>query len=482
MNKRSFLAGLSVLLFAVSALADPGDTLWTRFFGGGDLDIASAVIQTADGGYLIAGATRSFGSGEYDGYLIKTYPDGETEWEYPYGGVYNDGLSSVQQMANGDFVAAGFTYTDTINMDIYFLRVDPMGTVVWEYRYGGAGSDSACHIELTPDQRFVITGWSNSYRESRDVYVIRIDGDGDGAWTYYSGGIADDGAYCVKPTADTSYIIAGYTGDYTGPDIYIEKVSKTGGNIWYQGYHQGIESRAYSIAADGANSYVVAGYVYDSQSFLDAYLMKIDSNGGIVWSRSYGDNRWEIANCVAPAPDSGFILAGYKMVNLWPDTTLVYLVRVNSSGGVMWQNTIYLGTLGEAKCVTSTSDNNYVIAGGCNQYDPMNYNIFLAKIQGEYVLGSDDKPSMPAEFELSPAYPNPFNTAVTISYYLPSPGIVKLEIFDILGNRITCLVDGEVDSGNHSVIWNAAAQSSGAYFAYLSNGNRAKAAKIVLLK
>jgi hypothetical protein len=132
-----------ISLFVAPALAQPNpDTLWTRTYGGGSYDEAYSVQQTADGGYIVAGYTESFGAGWEDFYLVKTNSSGEPLWTRTYGGSGGDCAYSVQQTTDGGYVVAGFTYSfGAGNADFYLVKTNSQGDTLWTRTYGGSSYD-----------------------------------------------------------------------------------------------------------------------------------------------------------------------------------------------------------------------------------------------------------------------------------------------------------------------------------------------------
>lgn len=129
-----------------------GDTLWTRTYGGAHADFANSVRQTADGGYILTGGTKSFGGGDEDVYLIKTDAHGDTMWTRAFGGTEDDGGWSVGQTTDSGFIIAGSTRSfGAGGLDVWLLKTDTHGDTLWTRTFGGAGSDQALSVEQTTD-------------------------------------------------------------------------------------------------------------------------------------------------------------------------------------------------------------------------------------------------------------------------------------------------------------------------------------------
>jgi hypothetical protein len=157
-----------------------GDTLWTRTYGGDDIDEGFSVQQTADGGYVIAGVTESFGAGDMDVYLIKTDSSFDTLWTRTYSGEGDDHGYSVQQTDDGGYVIAGFTESfGAGEEDVYLIKTDSSGDTLWTRTYGGVGFDYGRSVQQTEDGGYVIAGYTNSFGAGgADVYLIKTDPDG----------------------------------------------------------------------------------------------------------------------------------------------------------------------------------------------------------------------------------------------------------------------------------------------------------------
>jgi hypothetical protein len=212
---------------------DPsGDTLWTRTYGGSDIDYGYSVLQTTDGDYIVAGETQSFGAGPGDVYLIKTDPSGDTLWTRTYGGNGHDWGQSVQQTTDGGYIVSGQTNSfGPGQADVYLIKTDAVGDTLWTRTYGGSGRDYGSSVQQTTDGGYIVAGGTYSFGTGgKDVYLIKTDPSGDTLWTRTYGGSGDDIGSSVQQTTDGGYIVAGRTDSFGagGYDVYLIKTDPDG--------------------------------------------------------------------------------------------------------------------------------------------------------------------------------------------------------------------------------------------------------------
>jgi hypothetical protein len=203
-----------------------GDTVWTRAYGGPLAEKGYSVEQTLDEGYIVAGDTYSFGSGGTDVYLIKTDDQGDTVWTRTYGGPQHDVGFSVEQTSDGGYVIAGYTESfGSGQADVYLIKTDGAGDTVWTRTYGGSGWETGSSVAETDGGGYVIVGRTNSFGEGGELYLIKTDGTGEMVWTRTYGDTLYEAGYAVEQTGDGGYVISGEATSFgTGEsDVYLVK-------------------------------------------------------------------------------------------------------------------------------------------------------------------------------------------------------------------------------------------------------------------
>ena len=205
--------------------------VWQKTFGGSDDDRARSVQETIDGGYVVAGYTWSSSERE-DVYILKLDANGNKLWEKTFGGSDNDGAWSIQQTNDGGYVVAGYTSSfGAGSYDVYVLKLDTSGKEVWSKTFGGSSDDLAWSIQQTNDGGYIVAGYTKSFGAgSEDVYILKLDANGNKLWEKTFGGSYDERAYCIQQTRDGRYIVAGYTSSFGvgNYDVYIIKMDANG--------------------------------------------------------------------------------------------------------------------------------------------------------------------------------------------------------------------------------------------------------------
>ncbi len=391
-----------------------GDTLWTRTFGGLNYDACHGMEQTADGGYILVGQTFTFGGGCDDVWLIKTDSDGDSTWSAVYGGGLWDRGLSVQQTIDGGYIIVGETKSfGSGDWDLYLIKTNSHGDTTWTRTHGGSGIDAGEYVRQTDDGGYIITGYTESYSDARDVWLLKTDADGDSAWSKTFGGSLWDVGECVRQTADGGFIITGKTESF-------------------------------------------------SSGMSDVWLIKTESDGDSSWSSVFGGDNTDKSYCVQEIVGDGYIIAGLTW-SYGEGGSDAWVIRVSQSGELLW-DLIWGGISNDdGGSIISTDDDGFAFVGMTESYGTGESDLCLVKLDVDPPAVEPFDPISSVSFTLHSAYPNPFNPTTVISFDLPVASQVKLDVYDVKGRHVGARLSRPYMTGSHQISFDGLGLASGIY-------------------
>lgn len=363
---------------------------WSKTFGGPGSDWGESIQITSDGCYIIVGSTNSFGLGKSDVYLIKTDPEGNLEWNRTYGGSRYDEGCSVQETADGGYIIAGGTDSFGQDADVYLIKTDSEGNMLWNKTYGGSNSDVGTSVQITSDGGYIIVGSTKSDTDA-DVYMIKTDQKGNMLWNKTYGGFDEDRGRSVRVTGDGGFIIVGYTRSFGSgkSDVYLIKTDSEGNMLWSKTFGGSKADWGNSIQITNDGGYIIAGdHVSlgegEGAGGSDVYLIKTDSDGRLQWKKTYGDARDETGSSIDESGysvqvtgDGGYVIVGDRYLGLNRD---IFLVLTDSNGHELWRQNYGSPLADVGKSVQVTSDGGCIIAGSTDSNSPNVFDVYLVKI------------------------------------------------------------------------------------------------------
>ena len=360
---------------------------WNKTIGGASLDMAQSLQKTADGGYILAGLTYSSSAGYDDFWLVKTDSMGNKQWDKTFGGTNYDRAHSVQETADGGYVLAGLTYSYGAGKnDAWLVKTNSEGKEHWSKTFGGTKYDVALSVLETADGGYILAGWTKSYGAGHyDMWLVKTDSSGIGQWNKTFGGTGYDGANSFHETADGGYIIAGFTYSYGAgsADVLLVKTDSDGNEQWSKTFGGTDFECATSVQQTTDGGYILAGRTESyGAGVTDVWLVKTDSDGNEQWEKTFGGIDSDCAGSVQQTADGGYILAG-STESYGAGNNDAWLVRTDSNGDKQWDKTF--GGMGNdyATSVQQTSDGSYILVGSTESYGAGCSDLWLVKVKGE---------------------------------------------------------------------------------------------------
>jgi hypothetical protein len=389
-RKLCTLTSLLILCFAVvSSLvvlvgAEPSWIEWSKTYGGLEDDGAFHlvyVVETSDGGFTVASNTESFGAGNFDFWLIKTDAYGNMEWNQTYGGTDFDVAFSLVQTSDGGYALAGQTKSfGAGNFDFWLIKTDAYGNMEWNQTYGGEHSDLAYSLVETSDGGYALAGGiSASSGEGSDFWLVKTDAEGTMQWNQTYGGEKNEGAYSLIETFDGGYALCGYTTSFGGDDadFWLVKTDASGNMEWNQIFGGEKTDMSESVVQTSDGGYALVGTTESFASgWKECWLIKTDILGSIEWDRTYGGENADWGHSLIITSDGGFAIAG-ESDSFGAGGYDFWLVKTDELGFIEWSRTYGGPERDSAESLVQTSDGGYVLAGFTLSFGYVGSDIYL---------------------------------------------------------------------------------------------------------
>jgi hypothetical protein len=302
-------------VFLVKTDAD-GSLLWSHTFGGSRSDMCWSLVECQDGGFALGCRTDSFGAGAWDMWLIRTNSTGHLQWSQTFGGSSHEHGMSIVECADHGFALSGSTQSFGGGWgDMYVVRTDENGTLLWSKTFGGTDYESGWRIITCSAGGFAIAGYNYSEGPvDRDFWLVRIDDDGNHLWDqYYIPGSAEEWAFGLVEADDGGFVLTGETASIGAglKDIWVVRTDATGNHLWNRTFGGTSNDIGRWIIKGTYGGYVIGG---ETESYgagqRDAWLIRIDANGNHLWNRTFGDSNDENCYEVIESRFGGFTFTG----------------------------------------------------------------------------------------------------------------------------------------------------------------------------
>lgn len=345
---------------------EKGTPEWQKSFGGNGVDLLQCVRITNDGGFILAGTSRSSISGDKkdpckgqeDFWIIKLDARGQELWQRTIGGSGQEKLLSIAQTKDGGYILGGSSSSDKSevdekgvvdkygkkensrgNLDYWVVKLDSKGEIEWDKTIGGKYVDELKSIEQTKDGGFILGGYSNSPESGDksqknfglgDYWIVKIDKEGNIQWQETIGGDKDDNLFALTQTKDGGFIAGGNSNsgatnsksksNRNGTDFWVVKLNENGSISWQETYNYGKLDVLTSIVENPDGTFLVGGYAQsevksktsksDKEGINDYIALKIKANGDEIWTQTVGSKGDEVLKKLFETRDGGYILAG----------------------------------------------------------------------------------------------------------------------------------------------------------------------------
>ncbi len=414
-----------------------------------DYDFAEAaydIQQTSDGGYILAGR-----QGIWIGYtnmlLIKTDSLGNEEWHRLYDAYSDQIAQAVRQTSDGGYIIAGYYNEPGIEdpRNAYVIRTNSIGDTLWTKTYGGDGIELCNDIIATEDGGYLLAGATTSFSDdgNQDVYIVKIDSVGNKLWEKAYGEEDFEISYSVKNVSDGGFIIVGYSQrPGLGAQAYLIRTDAQGDSLWTKTYGWEKAEFGRDVVETSDGGFLLTGQTANINPVInyDKFLVRVDSEGDTLWTKIIpdDDNRGENIYSVLNTPDGNFVTIGRdsREPNPLTGTTQVEMLKYDTEGNVIWRKEY--GGVGSDRGYAGilTADGGFAIAGistsDCSTC------AYLIKTGPDGEITTSVSPPVINGFDIA-VYPNPASLEFWIEFQSDEPGFFRIDLYDVQGRLVKAI-------------------------------------------
>jgi uncharacterized delta-60 repeat protein len=312
-----------------------GTEQWSKTWGGTGSDIGYSVTTDASGNYLVTGQAAS-GAGGGDMFLAKFNSNGIEQWSKTWGGASTDVGKSVITDASGNYLVAGYTYSDDVGGgDMFLAKFDSNGIEQWSKTWGGASTDRGHSVATDASGNYLVAGYTFSYGAgSEDMFLAKFDSSGIEQWSKTWGGTGTDIGHSVTTDASGNYLVTGQTTSYGagGGDMFLAKFNSNGIEQWSKTWGGASNDYGFSFIIDASGNYLVTGQTnsYGAGGY-DIFLVKFDSSGIEQWSKTWGDTSNDYGYSVTTDASGSYLVTGSTASTSGDD---IFLTKHDANGDI----------------------------------------------------------------------------------------------------------------------------------------------------
>jgi hypothetical protein len=530
----SLSLGLFILApFSESYSQSKTEISWQKSIGGSGDDACNSVIGTKDGGWIMAGYTNSpdgdlaeiRGQADADGWVVKFNSLGVMEWQVDLGFiVFDDAMNSIIQTSDGGYIVAGYhgisdDKDSKGGIDVWVIKLNASGEIEWQKYYGGSGVEIASSIIQTSDGGYAFCGYTYSNDKDvsgyhagagpfvHDVWVVKINSVGTLEWQKCFGGSSDDEANAIIQTSDGGYAVAAYTasndgdviGFQGGYDAWILKLNASGELEWQKCLGGSLQEVANSIT-EASDGYVISGFAQSqngnvlgnhASSVPDAWLFKLNKSGNLEWQKCIGGSRADAATSMIKTIEGGYAFVGYTnssngdITGVHGDANDMLIVKLNSEGHISWQKCLGGSNEDKATCIAQLKNGDFIIGGSTISSDGnvsgfhggIYPDAWLVKLGNSESVNSTSENSIPS----LKVFPNPTSGLIHISLLSKSPETV-LVLKNILGQKLKEFSIKSITGASLNEQLDLGNQRDGTYFIQLQNESLIEESEIKIVK
>ena len=376
-----------LILLIISAFQVNAQNAFYKLYSNNGYDFGEGVAQLEDSSFIVTGTSSSFTDGPSQAFLLKVDSVGEYQWSLPYGGTEEDGARRVLYSPGDGFYVSG--YTNSIGnggYDVYVFKTDLSGSLIWEKSYGGSGWEKTNDAILLSDSSQIIVGQTNSNTNGdEDIYILRINKDGDSLFTKQIGGEGDDIANTVDLLNDSTVIIGGsfFNSDSLSSKGYLTGMHIDGTVLWSKEYGNDGNYWFKDLTVIDSMVHVVGKYYNDTVSNYEGYSGIMDFDGVLNTEFVFYKEGYDSHELITKYGDLDKFYIGYNGENsgTYPGGLDFFIIRAKAN--LLYDNSgCNFANVGEevGSQLIPTNDGGAILVGTNEFYGAGGNNVSLLKI------------------------------------------------------------------------------------------------------
>ncbi|MEJ5327526.1 MAG: hypothetical protein WHU54_04665 [Candidatus Bathyarchaeia archaeon] len=374
----SWVTADSSIPIAAADDAYSAEMIWEKTYGGAGDDRAFYAVALS-WGFLVVGSTASLQPNKTAAWVLRLDDDGNMIWNRTFSAQENSEFRYVLTLNDG-FLLIGNTFFMSGDTDGYVVKVDADGKPIWQVHMDNSEVDKLFSAVKTRDG-FVLAGLTTSLGGGSDVWVIKISDNGHLTWskTYDLG--MDEAGRAVALQDDNQYFIAGYTnsagnGDY---DFLLLKIDSEGNLLWNKTYGGAQSDKAYAMLNVTEGFLIVGDTRSKGEGDSDAWVIKVDFEGKLIWERTIGGKGFDMPTCITYSTINGALVGGFTF-SFGRGYRDFWLFKIDDEGKVLWQAATGRDGYEEAYGLIEVAENIFVMAGWTNSIGRGAYDFYIVKI------------------------------------------------------------------------------------------------------
>ncbi len=504
---RVAVAAIGVLILGL-VTASSGMTFECRYGVPESAEAATDIIESPDGSFLVVGTVFDSSAilwlSNMDGLVMKIDSAGAPVWTRRYGNTsWVDAITSA--VADGDeFVMTGIKNDDLYGGQVWFLKIDQDGDVLAERCYGGDRFkvDMGSGVIPVRSQGYFIVGTTKSFTPDQkgDVWLLRLDEQGDTIWTRTYNLGNDDGGTSIASLPDGRFIITvntctGYRGGVPLGFATCLIVDSAGNVVDSTVFRLGEHTTLAEVSAtrDGGAILTGASSLWSNFPNRQVLIAKLAPAGETLWTRLYGaTNRYNGGFDIIERADRGYYVAAYSQTYQTPEMDFDnwWLLRLDANGDTVWTRWWGGPKNDDPLAICPVVDGGIILAGlrdgNSNWFQSLrigNMDIYVIKTDSTGAVSiAEPNAGLPPLVGLKPSHPNPFSNKTTISFVVRQRCQIELRVVAVSGREVARFVSEELPAGEHDIVLDASGLPSGTYFCFLKSGDCRQQRKLTVVR